>query len=75
MRKRDARGSRRCQGRTHAGDDFVGHARARQSQDFLAASAENEWVAPLQADHPQPRLGELDDQPVNVLLEYATGFR
>ncbi len=52
----------------HAGNDLEGHAGRGQRLGLLAAAPEHEGVAALQPHHPLAGPGQLDEQPVRLLL-------
>ena len=63
----------RGDGGGHAGHDLEGHTRRDQRFGLLAAAAENEGIAALQADHDLPREAALDQQGVDLGLGDAGG--
>ena len=68
MRDGNPRVRRRRHAGGHAGNDLEGHARRGQRLGLLAAAPEHERVAALQPHHPLARPGQLDEQPVRLLL-------
>ena len=66
--KRDPRIGGNGDGGRHAGNDLERDARLPEDLRLLAAAAEDEGVAALEAGHDVPPPGLLDEAPVDLLL-------
>src|SRR5438132_5879789 len=68
MRHRDARRCRNCGKGRNARDDLERQPRFGERECLLAATAEDERVASLQADDGETLLAEVDEQVVDLVL-------